>query len=459
MNLDKYFSDLHNETWQLSNNGRPHEALYVAEHAAVQSLNCLGLVYSNNHKNYKKSLECFYRGLKIDPGNWQLWSNIVHVFSISGDLEKAQVAAKQAIKFSRGVHFDPFYNAGVVFTNAGNLNEAEKMYKMALEIDPKHATASFNLALNLLRQGKYVEGFEMYEWRFKSAEITRKFKERFLQDHWDGRKFKKKSLLIYSEQGLGDFILFSRFIEKAKSLGGKIIVEVQEPLAKIVKDNLPVDEVVSRPNNNDWPKPIETDYCISVCSLPKVLKIDSEQKIIHDPYIRAKSKRKLKSVGKKLKVGLSWCGNSDHKRDFTRSTFVSVFQPLTENEKLQCYSLVKGVSFKRDWPTGKVDLGFGLEKMNIIDLSNTINNFDDLASAIDAMDLIITVDTGLAHLAGTMGKTTWLLIGTETDWRWKDNTDTTPWYQSVKIFRYKTSWHDLINEVVKELPQSDGIKM
>jgi hypothetical protein len=154
------------------------------------------------------------------------------------------------------------------------------MYKLALELNPSHATASFNLALVLLRQGKYAEGFNMYDWRFKSSDITKRFKERFLQDHWDGRKFKKKSLLIYSEQGLGDFILFSRFIEKAKSLGEKVIVEVQEPLVNIVRDNFNVDVVLPRANNNDWPKAPESDYCISVCSLPKVLKIDNKEKIL-----------------------------------------------------------------------------------------------------------------------------------------------------------------------------------
>ena len=104
------------------------------------------------------------------------------------------------------------------------------------------------------------------------------------------------------------------------------------------------------------------------------------------------------------------------------------------------------------WPNGYVDLSEGMQDMNMIDLSDKINNFESLASAIASMDLIVTVDTGLAHLAGAMGKTTWTLIGTETDWRWMDNVDTTPWYQSMKIFRYKTSWADLIKEVVDSLP-------
>mgnify|MGYP003333092049 CR=1 FL=1 len=452
MNIENFLLKFQNESWNLNNQGRIHESLYMAENAASMVLNSLGLAYSHDVKTHQKALDCFYMAAKIDPGNWQLWSNIVHIYCTDGDLEKAEQASKEAIKFSKGEYFDPYYNAGVIYTYSNKMPEAENMYRKALQINPSHPTTNFNLALTLLRQGKYREGFDLYDWRFKAAEVTKKFKERFLQDHWDGRKFKKKSLLIYSEQGMGDFLQFSRYIEKAKALGGKVICEVQEPLYQIVRENFDVDEVVTRPTTNDYPKPLETDYCISICSLPKVLKVSTVDDIYHEPYIKEKTKLKLKSTGKKLKVGICWCGNSDHKRDHTRSTFASTFKPLTESDKVQCYSLVKGINFKRIWPNGYVDLSEGIQNLNMSDLSDKINNFESLASAIASMDLIVTVDTGLAHLAGAMGKTTWTLIGTETDWRWMDHVDTTPWYQSMKIFRYKTSWDDLIKEVVDALP-------
>lgn len=453
MNTEKFLQDFHNDNFYLLGQNRFHEYIFSAENAAVQTLNALGLAYSNDIKFHQKALECFHMAIKIDPGNWQLWSNIVHIHCTNGDLQKAEEASNEAIKFGKGEVFDAFYNAGVVHTYLNNLPKAEEMYKQALSLNPQHPTTNFNLSLVLLRQGKYREGFGLYDWRFKAAEITKKFKERFIeQEDWDGRKFKKKSLLIYSEQGMGDFIQFSRYLDKVKSLGGKIICEVQEPLAQLVRDNFDVDEVVGRPNTTDWPKLKPTDYCISICSLPNVLKIETEKDIYKEPYIKAKTKLQLKNNDKKLKVGICWCGNSDHKRDHTRSTFAHTFKPLTEHPKLQCYSLVKGINFRRQWPDRFVDLSDGMNSMNIIDLSDKITNYASLASAVDSMDLIITIDTGLAHLAGAMGKTTWILIGTETDWRWMDNLDTTPWYQSMRLFRYKTNWDDLIKEVVKAIP-------
>lgn len=453
MNVDKFILEIHNQNSILLKENRLHEYIFSAEHLAVQSLNSLGLAYSQDSKLHQKAIECFKMAVKIDPGNWQIWSNIVHVYSTNMDMENAQFASKEAVKFSRGEFFDVFYNAGVVYTYSNKLKEAEDMYKKALEFYPDHPTTNFNLALVLLRQAKYREGFSLYDWRFKAADITKKFKDRFFdREEWDGRKFKNKSLLIYSEQGMGDFIQFSRYIEKVKSLGGKIICEVQEPLMQMVRDNFDLDEVVPRPNTTDWPKLKPTDYCISICSLPRVLKVETEKDIVTEPYIKPKKKLKLKINDKKLNVGICWCGNADHKRDHTRSTFAYDFKPFTEHPKLQCYSLVKGINFKRMWPEGVVDLSQGMTNMNLIDLSNKINNFNDLASAISAMDLVITIDTGLAHLAGAMGKTTWLLVGTETDWRWMDNTDTTPWYQSMRIFRHKTSWSDLVQEVMKALP-------
>jgi Tfp pilus assembly protein PilF len=453
MHIEKFISDFHNDNFYLLGQNRLPEYIYSAENMAVQSLNALGLAYSNDIKFHQKALDCFHMAIKIDPGNWQLWSNIVHIYCTSGDMEKAAIASNEAVKFAKGEFFDAFYNAGVVYTYSNRLPQAEEMYKKALQLNPEHPTSNFNLSLVLLRQGKYKEGFALYDWRFKAAEVTKKFKQRFIeQDEWDGRKFKKKSLLIYSEQGMGDFIQFSRYLKKVKSLGGKVICEVQEPLAQLVRDNFDVDEVVGRPNTNDWPKLKPTDYCISICSLPHILKVESEKDIISEPYITAKKKLKLPSVGKKLKVGICWCGNSDHKRDHTRSTFAHSFKALTESPKVQCYSLVKGINFRRQWPNGVVDLSTGMKDMNLIDLSDKITNFESLASAIDAMDLIVTIDTGLAHLAGAMGKPTWTLIGTETDFRWMDIIDTTPWYQSMRLFRHKTNWEDLIKEVVDALP-------
>mgnify|MGYP003341732903 FL=1 len=156
--------------------------------------------------------------LKIEPASSMVWSNITHIYSITGQNERAIESALKAVEYSDGKDFHSLYNAGVVLTNGGRLEEAEQMYRGAKILNPNNDNVSFNLALSLLRQGKYEEGFQLYEYRFKASEYTGNFKKRFLQDEWDGRKFKKKSLLIYSEQGLGDFIQFGRFIKNIRPL-------------------------------------------------------------------------------------------------------------------------------------------------------------------------------------------------------------------------------------------------
>lgn len=452
MNLEKLLSDFYTDYTNLTSQGRNGEAVWSCEHVAVQSLNCLGLAYCANLKDYKKSIDTFESALKIEPSNWQVWSNLTHVYSVMGDHEKSVETAMRTIEYSRGEELDPYYNAGVVLANVFRYKESEEMYRKSLNVNPNHAMSNFNLGLSLLRRGEYEEGFSLYDHRFSSHDITAKFKKRFSQPEWEGQKIKKKTLLVYSEQGMGDFIFFSRFIKRIRPLVGKIICEVQEPIAQIVRDNLDIDEVISRQNNNDWPEPPKSDYCISVCSLPKIFKICNSEEIFCEPYFKSTEKIKLKCPKSKMKIGICWGGNSDHTRDFLRSMPILAMKELTENKKTQCYSLMKGVNTKRSWPKGTVNLNEGIESLSIIDMSEKIQNFTNLSNIIDSLDLVVTIDTGLAHLCGAMGKPVWILLAKACDWRWLDDVETTPWYPSARLFRCKTTWEDLIHEVVDALP-------
>jgi tetratricopeptide (TPR) repeat protein len=458
MHLEKLLSDFYTDYSNLTSQGRNGEAIWSCEQTAVQALNCLGLSYCTNLKDYKKSLETFESALKIDPSNWHIWSNLTHVYSVMGDHDNSVETAMRTIQYSRGEDLDPYYNAGVVLANVLRYKESEEMYRKSLNINPNHAMSNFNLGLSLLRRGEYEEGFRLYDYRFFSHDITSRFKKRFLQPEWEGQKIKKKSLLVYSEQGLGDFIFFSRFIKRIRPLVGKIICEVQEPIAQIVRDSLDVDEVISRRNNNDWPDPPKSDYCISVCSLPKIFKTCNSEDFFCEPYFKSTGKIKLKCPKSKMKIGICWGGNSDHTRDFLRSMPILAMKELIENKNVQCYSLMKGVNTKRSWPKGDIDLNEGIESLSIIDMSEKIQNFTDLAHIIESLDLVITVDTGLAHLCGAMGKPVWILLAKHCDWRWFDDTETTPWYTSARLFRCKTTWEDLIHEVVESLPINQKAK-
>jgi len=453
MNLDKILIGMHEESCRLHAEGRDSEALFTCEQLAVQSLNTLGLAYCGYLPNYDKAINCFFDALKIEPSNWLLWSNICHVRSLQERHKEALSAAIQSIKFSDGIAFDPYYNAGVTLTALGRCKEAVEMYRAALQISPEHSQINYNLGLCLLRIGEWKDGWEKYEYRFKTSELTGRFKDRFIQDQWDGRKFKKKSLAVYSEQGLGDFIFFARFLPMVKALGGKVICEVQEPLKDVIGKNLKIDELVSRPNNTEWPAPPDSDYAVSISSLPRILKIDSLDKVPNRPYIAAPNKPRPRGFSnKKFNIGLCWAGNSDHQRDYTRSMFLNHFKPLADNPKVQLFGLVKGVRNQRKWPEGVVDLNYGIDDFPMVNLENQINGFGDLAHYINHLDLVLTVDTGLAHLAGAMGKPVWVLLGKETDWRWGDDATTSAWYPSMRLFRRQDTWENLVSEVITQLP-------
>lgn len=451
MNYDKILSDMYDNSCYLNNNGRIAESVHIFEQQAVQALNILGLTYCNA-KKYDESIRCFMDALKIDPGNWILWSNITHVESTRENYTNGQIAAEKTIKYAKGYHADAYYNAGVIYTASNRPKEAEEMYRMALQLAPNNPHVNYNLGLMVLRQRICMEGWQKYEYRHETAPFIKKFVQRFLQDKWDGRKFKDKTLVVYSEQGLGDFIFFARFLPKVKQLGGKVILEVQEPLVDLVGKNFGVHEVVSRSNGNIWNMPPEGDYCISVCSLPLVFKIDSFDKIPNKPYIFAPDLPRPKEFNKKqFNIGLCYAGNSDHPRDHTRSMFLEHFAPIIKTEGVQVFNIMKNVNPIRNWPQGKVNVSRNSQNLPIIDLAPKISNMKDLSHYINHLDLVITVDSAVAHLAGAMGKPVWNLIGREVDWRWMDDTDKSHWYPSMKIFRYKNSWEELVKEVEQNI--------
>lgn len=452
MNLDNFLGRMYEESCWLQSQGRQSENIYTLEQCAVQSLNTLGLAYCATGVYLDKAIECFKDALKIDTGNWALWNNICHAYSMIEDSENSLEAAMNAIKLSRGVSFDPFYNAGVALNSLNRIPEALAMYEIALELNSNNCHANYNYGICKLTMNICQDGWEKYENRFITSPLTGKFKQRFLSPDWDGRKLKGKKLLVYIEQGLGDFIFFARFLPLLKEFGGTVSVEAQEELIPILGENLKIDEIISRKNDRDWKEPVESDYAVSICSLPRIFKIDSEEKIPKDPYVFAPNKPKPDFyLDEKLKIGLCWCGNSGHQRDHTRSMSIEQLKPLTEVQNTQFFGLVKGVNKVRKWPKGTVDLFQGIEDFPIINLEDQIKDFGDLMHYINHLDIVITVDTGLAHLAGAMGKKTWIMLGSEVDWRWGFNKTNSDWYPSVRLFRFKDSWENLVQEILQEL--------
>ena len=276
------------------------------------------------------------------------------------------------------------------------------------------------------------------EWRLKIPALSRGFP----QPQWDGAPAPGKTILVHAEAGYGDAIQFVRLIPLLQTGGAKLILECQPPLISLLRNVKGIDQIVAR---GDALPPF--DLHIPLPSLARILGISLENMPNAVPYLTPSPKRtdawaaRLREY-QKFKVGLVWAG-SDLTQSTTRSRSIEIFEPLTRAEGAQLFSLQK--------EPGEARKHFNT--MKIIDFTAELHDFSETAAMIQNLDLVISVDTSVAHLAGALGKPVWVLIPKPTDFRWLLDREDSPWYPTMKLFRQKTSgeWKDVVEQIVKSL--------
>ncbi len=405
------------------------------------------------HKNYdyKKSARKIHMANEIWRGNWALYGNLAHVYNMSEDFENAYKVALQGLDFG-GIQSSNFcYNLGVISGNLRKLDESIQYYRKALEIggDYKHL-ARYNLGLALLLRGDFDEGWKNYEARFDAFSQTKEIRDRFTQKVWTGKEsLKKKSIYVYSEQGIGDLFNFARYLPLLKKKGAKIILEPQLEGASVLKHL--ADEIV--PRTNIWPTPIPTDFVISVNSLPGIFEA-RPGKIPLKPYMFSTKEIDLPEHKGKFKIGICWAGGQNYKNDLRRSCHLKLFAPLAKIPNVSLFGLIhKSCGNLRQWNGKVINLIENVEGMPIHFLHEAIEDFNDTAAFINTFDITITVDTAVAHLAGAMGKKAWVMIDYLNDWRWGREGNTSYWYPSLRLFRQTKfqDWSNVIEDMVKEV--------
>lgn len=450
MNLQKENLKYFEEYQNLLKENRTSEAIFLLEQKAQMILNILGIAYSSETKNQEKAQTCFETVLKIDPTNINACSNLAHINNVTENFEKGLAFAHRSIIYSNGTSYEAYYNQGVILLAMGRTQDAKKAFEESLKLDPKSHNSNYNFGLALLKTGICQQGWDQYEWRFKSNKMCEIFGRR-CQKMWNGEDIKDKTLFIFNEQGYGDFFFFLRFIPEIRKLGCKIICEIQEVLLPIAKKIFSEEEILIRPDIGILPPLPKSDYQVSICSLAKIFKIDEESKIPPNIRIEGIRKNNLSCPSEnQLKVGICWFGNMNHVKDHLRSTYIRNFKPILDIPGVTFFGLGKNKNMTRNWSCGHVNLNCDIEKLNIIDLDSQTENFGDLANQIDQMDLVITVDTVVAHLAGVLGKKTFLILGLESDFRWQEERQDTPWYPSIQIFRFDKTWEKTILNVKEE---------
>jgi len=413
------------------------EAIQLSMAYAVSSLVNLGRAYVNN-LNAAKGLHCYKKALELDPESWVAHNDLIGVYINYEDYQAATKHGKKAVELTNKENFLPLYNYALALSLNGNIDESQEYYYLAKKFSPEHPLLNMNIGTNLLKSGNYTEGWKFYEYRFMTDKLSMQMRNRFDAPEWTGQDLKNKHLVIYNEQGIGDIIFFSRFF---KYLDAEVTLECQDIAATLIQENFPNIKVVPRTNNDKCPEKLDCDYHISLCSLPRVLGKDV---FCFNEKFTVKNKVEIDGFSKK--VGFCFAGNPSHTRDHTRSIPAKLFKPLFDLENVDVYNLYNGFSALRNWPDGEVDLIAETDNMNIKNFGKHIVDFYSLAQAIDVLDVVVSVDTAVAHLAAAMGKKTIILLGKEMDWRWHNNPNAL--YPNIHVIRKNKSWHSSVTNCI-----------
>ncbi len=420
-----------------------YEKVLEKNQCSADALHLLGLI-DYQEGSHQKAIEKIKKAIQITSDIAIFHNNLGMVYDSIKKEEESAECFKKALKINSRYDkaYLAHYNLGIFHKDKGEINEALNHYNKSIELNPDFAEAHWNKALVLLQLGSLEEGFKEFEYRFKKSIPTDS--RIFSKPKWDGSSLKNKKLLIVSEQGLGDSIQFIRYLPLIKKENTKIILECKKELGELFKNISSIDEFIEKkkgvPN-------AEFDFYIHLMSLPLIFKTGLDNIPNEVPYIKANhylaNKFKTITDTDKFKIGIVWAGNPNHENDKNRSTTPDKFKVLKEISGVELFSLQKDISPNQ----------LELDCSEIIGLDKNMDDFADTSAIMENLDLIISVDTSIAHLAGAMNKPVWTLLSKISDWRWLLNRDDSPWYPSMRLFRQKElgDWNSLMKEVGKEL--------
>ena len=411
----------------------------------------LARVYNEQH-NFNKAIETLTEGLTFEPGHINLTFELANTYNTINVLDKS-LALYHILNQRLPNNPSILYNIAFTLKKLGHLDQALPFYNKTLELNPQHTEALFSRGLAYLVIGEFEKGWEGYEWRYSrpSQGSLRTYDE----PRWDGTDLCGKTILIHAEQGLGDTFQFIRYAQAVKEKNGIVIVAVQKPLVTIMKQCKHIDHVIAL---NETPP--HFDVHAPLMSLPYILKTTFETIPNDHPYLYADEtlvahwKNQLAS-DKNFKIGICWQGNDNYATPLLRAT---VAQKSVHPQEFAPLSAIPGVSlYSLQKTTGTDQLDNLANDIKIItfdgDFDQSNGRFMDTAAVIPNLDLIITVDTSICHLAAGLGVPTWVMLPNPADWRWMMNRTDSPWYPTMRLFKQTTpgDWKTMIQEVAEEL--------
>jgi tetratricopeptide (TPR) repeat protein len=340
-------------------------------------------------------------------------------------------------------------NRGNALLDLGRMEDGLKAHERAAELDPANPGAQYNLALTRLRLGKWERGWTEYEARWRFREVHR-VPRRFQQPRWRGEPLEGRRVLLHAEQGLGDTIQFSRYAALVAARGGTAVLQVQEPVERLLGSLAAVRAGVAQTALLGQTPPVFDLEC-PLMSLPAVFRTTVETVpwpgayLGPDPELAAEKRMLATGIGPGPHVGLAWAGNPRYKADRQRSVNLETLLPLLRISGVTWISLQKGD------PAEELD---ALPADVLVwDGSSRDRDLAETAALVAALDLVVTTDTCIAHLAGAMAKPVWILLPHLADWRWMQQIETTPWYPTARLFRQQSpgDWPGVVERVIGEL--------
>jgi len=405
-----------------------------------------GFIFGEQNKP-DEAIVCFEKLLKIEPARTEALFALGAALGSSIDREDEAIDCYRKVLQIEPDHVYALNNLGLLLKEQGAIERATDMYRKAIEISPDLAGPHWNLSHVLLLAGDFEAGWKEFEWRLRKADWRMANLRPCKVPLWRGESFAGKTLFIHDEQGLGDTIQFVRYLPMVKALGGDIIFETQEPLIGLFKDFQGIDRLI--PKSADGVLPTDMDFYVPLLSLPAIFNTTPDTIPDTVPYFHA-DVDKTRYWGERLagdgfRVGIVWAGGPKLLNDRNRSCPLRLFESIANISGVRLVGIQKGKAAEqvRDLPAGMGVTNYGPE----------LEDFTDTMGLIENLDLIVSVDTAVAHLAGAMGKPVWLILPFSPDWRWFLNRSDSPWYPSMRIYRQKNKgdWAPVFEGIKKDL--------
>lgn len=429
-----------------------HEQAIMLKPDYAEAYYNLGNAYKGNEKtklgvknpeNLSMAHACYSKAIELEPDFVNAYVNLGLIYHYKNEPDNELACYAKAEQLSPD-SAEIINNIGNMHRDAGRMDRALDYFEKAIKLDPQKDDAYINASITYLATKNFDKGWKYYELRLNDNHIYQKKLSEYKQPVWKGESLEGKRIYVYWEQGFGDTINFCRFLTKLREMGANVYFEPQKELAGLfISSNLGVDIVKDAP--------VEFDYHVPLLALPGLLGINDSNIPYNGKYLNA-DPEKVNYYKEKyfsndcFKLGINWqCKNRLHVDQYRSVPHISYFYPLMGFANMKIYSFQKGCATEQleNLPEG----------LQVVNLGDGFNDFTDTAAALENLDLLISVDTSVPHLAAALGKPAWVLLQTVPDFRWGLEGENTPWYSTMQLFRQssRNNWEEVITRVEEKL--------